>query len=327
MPTRFKVLTQLQDGRFHSGEALAKALTISRASVWKAVEALRTQGLDVQAVSGKGYRLAQPLELLDRDAICHYLWPEYRKQFDIQVHHQLDSTNAHLLNLARSGAQTNTVCLAEYQTAGRGRRGRQWVSPLGANLYLSLLLRLQMSPQAIAGFSLVCGIALVRALQELGIDGVGLKWPNDLVWQGRKLAGILLELSGEAYGESRLIIGFGINVCMPEQDGLSIDQPWVDLAHISPQPVSRNQLAAALLNHLSLQLTNYQQQGMAPFVGQWMELDSFLGERVELLSASSSIKGVVRGIDEQGSLLLETSDGIHAYQSGEVSLRGGQARR
>jgi BirA family biotin operon repressor/biotin-[acetyl-CoA-carboxylase] ligase len=322
MPTSFEVLKQLQDGRFHSGEGLAQALSISRASVWKAVETLRARGLDVQAVSGKGYRLARPVELLDREAIQQALWPEYRDRFCIEIHQQLASTNAYLLEQARAGAEGNTVCLTEYQSAGRGRRGRQWVSPLGANLYLSLLLRLQMSPQAIAGFSLVCGIALARAMQELGIDGVGLKWPNDLVWQGRKLAGILLEMSGEAYGEQRLIIGIGINVAMPEENGQAIDQPWVDLSRIQGEAVSRNTLAAALLNHLCLHLETYQLEGMAPYIDQWMELDSYMGKQVELLSATTSIKGEVCGIDEHGSLLLKTDDGIHAYQSGEVSLRG-----
>lgn len=323
MPTSFKVLTELTDGRFHSGESLARALTVSRASVWKAVETLRARGLDIQAVKGKGYRLTHRLELLSAEAILEQLWPEYRQRFDIQVHQELDSTNAYLLERARAGAKSHSVCLAEYQTAGRGRRGRHWVSPLGANLYLSLLLRLQMSPQAIAGFSLICGIALVRALEELGIAGVGLKWPNDVLWQGRKLAGILLELSGEAYGEHRLIVGFGINVAMPDRGTEAIDQPWVDLAQISSKNVSRNRLAAALLNQLSRHLETYQRDGMAPFVEQWMALDSFLGRPVELLGSTASTQGIVRGIDEQGSLLVETDDGVQAFQSGEVSLRAG----
>ena len=322
MSTSFDVLSNLQDGRFHSGEGLAQALVISRASVWKAVQTLRARGLDIQAVTGKGYRLAHPMELLDGDTIRGCLWPQYQATFDIEVHEQLDSTNAYLLERARSGALSNTVCLAEYQTAGRGRRGRHWISPLGANLYLSLLLRLQMSPQAIAGFSLVCAIALVRALEEMGVEGIGLKWPNDLVWQRRKLAGILLELSGEAYGEHRLIIGFGINVAMPMDSGMEIDQPWVDLLQITKTNISRNRLAAALLNHLSRYLALYQKNGMQPYIEEWLALDSYLGETVDLVSPTTVIKGIVRGIDAQGGLLLETAEGLHAYQSGEVSLRG-----
>lgn len=322
MSTSFSVLNILQDGRFHSGEDLARGLDLSRAAIWKSIETLRGKGLDIQAVSGKGYRLAQALELLNRDAILKALTPDIRQNLTLEIHQELASTNAYLLERARTDAADALVCLCEYQTAGRGRRGRQWVSPLGANLYLSVLFRLPMSPQAIAGFSLVCGIAMVLALQDLGVSGVGLKWPNDLVWEQRKLAGILLEMSGEAYGENSLVIGIGVNVAMPVLAADRIDQPWVDLASITGHSISRNRLAAGLLNHLCQSLQRYREEGMAAFIDQWNRLDSYMGKPVVLMSGETRIEGINRGIDEHGSLLLDTGDGVQAFQSGEVSLRG-----
>jgi BirA family transcriptional regulator, biotin operon repressor / biotin---[acetyl-CoA-carboxylase] ligase len=319
MSVAYQLVEWLADGRFQSGEVLGQRLGVTRAAVWKQLRDLERLGLSVQAVRGKGYRLAHPVELLEPEAIRAALSPAVRQSLaNIEYFHELDSTNDHLR--ARGEPPSGTVCLAERQTRGRGRRGRNWVSPYGANLYLSLAWRFEPGLAALGGLSLVVGIALLRALHGLGVEGAGLKWPNDVYLQGRKLAGILVEVSGESAGPCSTVIGIGINVAMPEHQGRQIDQQWTDL-RAGGIPVSRNQLATAVLEQLFPVLEEFIQHGLQPFRAEWQRHDLSYGEPVRIHLAESTLAGRGQGIDQDGAFLLETPDGIRRFTSGEVSLR------
>lgn len=320
MSVVYQLVEWLADGRFQSGEALGRRLGVSRAAVWKQVRDLERLGLPVQAVRGRGYRLARPVELLDVAAIRAQLGPVAGGLLStIELFHELDSTNDYLRQ--KTAAGPGSLCLAERQLQGRGRRGRTWISPYGSNLYLSLLWRFDRGVAALGGLSLVTGIALVRALRELGLEQVGIKWPNDIYLQQAKVAGILIEITGESAGPCSAVIGLGVNVAMPEAAGEEIDQPWIDLSRACGKPVSRNQLAGRLLEHLLPALRDFEASGLLPFREEWQSYDLSHGRPVQVHQAGTAIAGTGAGIDEEGALLLETPDGICRFTSGEVSLR------
>ncbi|WP_428774775.1 bifunctional biotin--[acetyl-CoA-carboxylase] ligase/biotin operon repressor BirA [Vibrio sp.] len=311
---KLALLRTLSHGGFHSGEALGEQLGLTRASISKHIQGIQQWGVDIFRVQGKGYRLAKPLQLLDESVLQASLGPS------LELIPIIESTNQHLLDkteLLESGA----VCIAEYQSKGRGRRGRDWVSPFGANLYLSMFWRLDAGMAAAMGLSLVVGVAVVEALESLGIDGVKLKWPNDLYYQDRKLAGILVEMSGQAGGAANLVIGMGINLSMSEQtDGIT--QPWACLNEVAGgQGFDRNQLAISLVKALHQALQRYELEGMAGFVSRWNRLDNFLDRPVKLLIGPREVVGIARGINDQGAVLLDTEQGLQAFIGGEISLR------
>ena len=324
MDSHIRVLRELADGRFHSGQTLADGLGISRAAVWKAVTRARERlGLQIDAVTGRGYRLAMPLELLDAGRILGQLSPGVRGRIARLVLHQsIDSTSSWLLRQAPALA-SGTACLAERQTAGRGRRGRGWVSPFGSNLYLSLLWRFAMPPGDLNGLSLAIGAGVAESLRQAGVEDVALKWPNDLLWQRRKLAGLLLDVVGESTGPSLVVVGLGVNTRMDAVHARHIEQPWVDLASIlGPDRCSRNLLAARLLEALVQVLDEFQRAGLEPFLPVWKRYDRFRGERVELRWGTQRLEGIHRGIDRQGSLRLAVDGETRLFRAGEVSLRG-----
>ncbi|EGA69196.1 bifunctional biotin--[acetyl-CoA-carboxylase] synthetase/biotin operon repressor [Vibrio sinaloensis DSM 21326] len=312
---KLSILRALAQGGFHSGEELGEKLGVSRAAISKHIKGIQSWGVDIYRVQGKGYQLAQPMQLLDEHVLS--------KQFDrlVELIPVIDSTNQYLLNKVDS-LECGAVCLAEYQSAGRGRRGREWVSPFGANLYMSMFWRLDAGMAAAMGLSLVVGVAVVEALEELGMHGVKLKWPNDLYYQDRKLAGILVEMSGQAGGAASLVIGMGMNLMMPERvDGIT--QPWASLNEVArPHNLDRNQLAITLIKTLHQALSDYELKGMQGFVERWNRLDNFLGRPIKLIIGPREISGLCRGINEQGAVLLETERGIESFIGGEISLRG-----
>lgn len=323
--TQYKLIRRLADGRFHSGEELARDFGISRAAIWKQLRGLReVLSINVHAVRGRGYRLARPIELLDRDKILEALPKDVLAAVSqLLVHDQIDSTNACLMSQAEKAAPSGTLCLAEQQTAGRGRRGRAWVSPFGHNIYLSLLWRYELSPTHLSGLSLACGIAVLRAIRRLGVQDIGLKWPNDILSRDRKLAGLLLEMAGETGGPSLVVVGVGVNVRMSALEGEAIDQPWIDLASLCRDgDQSRNRLIALLVEELITMLKAFERQGMVPLVEEWNRFDLFCGKPVTLQSGQHRVEGICRGIDSDGALLLAREDGITAYHGGELSLRG-----
>lgn len=317
------LLEQLADGDFRSGQELGDALGISRAAIWKHIQQLRELGVTVQAVTGKGYRIPDGLVLLDRDKIA--------AQFDegvgariaaFDVHFSTGSTNTDAMTRAASGLETCLV-MTEHQAQGRGRRGRAWISPFGRNLYMSLLWSFQGGVSTLEGLSLICALAVRRALTRESCQGVELKWPNDVLFQRRKLAGILLEVSGDVVGPCKVVIGIGLNTEMPSQAGEKIDQPYSDLRGLGVRGVDRNRLAAVVVSELVAAITLFEKEGFKPFRKEWLQADSYLGEDVEIRSGQSVLPGVCRGVDDNGRLLLETADGIQTIAGGELmpSLR------
>ena len=322
MSLRYQALKILSDGAFHSGAELGARLGVTRTAVWKHIHALGELGLDIYAVAGKGYRLAHPLEWLDADAIRVAVADDVRDALrDIEIHAQIDSTNTHLAKRATAGLAAGHACLAEYQDAGRGRRGRNWVSPFGANIYLSLLWRFTLDPAQMSGLGLAVGVAIVRALHAAGMTGLALKWPNDILCNGRKLAGTLLEMSGESFGTCSVVIGIGLNCRMPERAGGFIDQPWTDVETEMGRPFSRNALAAHLLTHGLRVLRTFQHEGLAPFLEEWQRYDAARGKTVSLRLPSEIITGTAAGIDPSGALLLTRNGTTQRYLAGEISLR------
>ncbi len=325
--SNFEIIRLLADGRFYSGEELGRTLGISRSAVWKQVQGLAACGVDIFSVRGKGYRLAQPIELLDSACMLAAMPAGSRRMLHkLETHLSLPSTNQYLMDY-RSQVRMPVACLAEHQSQGRGRRGRRWVSPFGGNLYLSLLWPLGEDIAAVGGISLVVAVALMETLQELGVSDVGIKWPNDILWRGCKLAGILLELAGESSGGMRCIIGIGMNIRMPDNATGGIDQEWADLETVLARPVNRNQLAAVLLHHLLAALDRFKQQGLSDVLPQWRSHDICAGQRVIIQAGSQAIEGRAQGVDESGALLLLADDGqVRRFHSGEVSLRTANRR-
>lgn len=321
MQSHYIILQKLSDARFHSGESLGLELGLSRSAVWKCINTLKKKGIEVFSVRGRGYRLATPLEYLDRERIVGAM--EVRaasmlRQLDIIG--EVDSTNRYL---AREPKQLcGHACLAEYQTQGQGRQGRTWVSPFGKNIYLSLGWVFSGGPATLAGLSLAVGVAVARGMLQLGVQGVRLKWPNDVYWQDRKLGGILLEMSGESSGPSKVIVGLGVNLDMGAHAGRSIDQAWTDLsAIIGREHFSRNHVAAILLQQLLLAMDEFSRHGLSAFLEEWCSLDRIAGQQIQLQMPGKTIMGMAKGVDEHGALLVETDSGIQRYMSGEVTIR------
>lgn len=324
MTNERQLLLQLADGNFHSGQDLAKTLGLSRAGVWKRLQQLQ-QSLEIElyAVSGKGYKLARPLQLLDvnslRDSLAQI--QAIKVKPELEVHLTLDSTNRRALELAKQAPQQSRLILAEKQTAGRGRRGRQWLSPFGRNLYLSLYWWFDVMPESIPTLSLVAGVCLARCLEAFGMPDCQLKWPNDVYYDGKKLAGILLEMQGEATGGCGIVIGMGINLDMPEADAKQIDQPWTDVKHILGHCIDRNKFTAHLAGALLEMLSTYRQEGITADLEAWRQRDVLIGKTVRLALPGETFHGIARGIDDQGALLLEQDGQINRHFSGELSVR------
>ncbi|NLS14482.1 bifunctional biotin--[acetyl-CoA-carboxylase] ligase/biotin operon repressor BirA [Vibrio sp. SM6] len=309
---KLHILHRLAGGGFVSGETLGLELGISRAAIAKQIGGLADWGVDVYRIPGRGYQLAAPIQLLDEATIANGLTTP------VTLVPVIDSTNQYLLDQV-TNLSSGALCVAEYQTQGRGRRGRQWLSPFGSNLYMSMYWRLDAGMAAAMGLSLVVGIAAVEALESLGFAGIKLKWPNDIYYQDKKLAGILVEMSGQAGGAAHLVIGMGLNIAMNDTQGV-IDQPWTALSQFEHE-VDRNTLVIALANAWQHALTEYELQGMTPFVDKWARLDNFLGRHVKLIMGPREVQGVVKGIDVQGGIVLDTPMGEQSFVGGEISLR------
>jgi BirA family biotin operon repressor/biotin-[acetyl-CoA-carboxylase] ligase len=312
-----KLISILADGDFHSGEHLGELLGMSRAAINKHIQTIREWGLDVFTVPGKGYSLPSPIQLLDVERILNQLVDKR-----VTVLPVVDSTNQYLLDRITE-LQSGDACIAEYQQAGRGRRGRQWISPFGANLYLSMFWRLEQGPAAAMGLSLVIGIVMAEVLKDLGAQDVRVKWPNDLYLNDRKLAGILVELTGKTGDAAQLVIGAGINLAMRETNANTINQGWINLQEAGIN-IDRNELAATLLNELRQSLPQFEIDGLAPFIARWRALDNFIDRPVKLLIGEQQIFGIARGIDQQGALLLDQDGVIKPFIGGEISLRSAE---
>ena len=322
MSTRNALLRLLSDGQFHSGTLLGQALGVSRAAVCKTIKSLGEAGVDIHRVSGRGYRLEQAFAPLDRSSILagiQRLAPT--PGLALEVLEETDSTSTHLLQGGMDDSH-GRVCLAEAQREGRGRRGRRWVATPWRNILLSMAWRFEQGPAALAGLSLAAGVAAVRALQAYGVSGVGLKWPNDLLWRERKLAGLLVDIRGEAAGPCCAVLGLGLNVQLDARDAAAIDQPWVDLHTALNQTIDRNRLAALLIHHFREMFRRFESDGLAAFRDDWEAHHRYARQRVSLMQGDTRIDGRVHGIDDSGALLIRDASGeLRRFHSGEISLR------
>ncbi len=306
-----------------SGVALAEQLGISRSAIWKRIQNLRDTGFEIETRSGQGYFLKNAVEWLDRDLIRKHLHSDAKKIVgDFKIAEQIDSTNSWAKAEPKQKTGTD-IFLAEQQTAGRGRLGRQWTSPMAANIYLSLRRRFNKGLPALSGLSLVVGVILAKSLRSQGFADIGLKWPNDIYAPGfKKCGGILIEVSGEANAEIGAIIGIGLNVRMPAHSASNIDQAWTDLQHqTDDKTLSRNRILTALLNDLLPGLQDFEDGGAAEFLSQWPDYDILLNQDVRLLDGANTQTGRVLGITEQGALRLQQQGVERHYHSGEISVR------
>jgi BirA family biotin operon repressor/biotin-[acetyl-CoA-carboxylase] ligase len=318
-----RLLDCLADGQFHFGAELGRGLAPSRTAVWKHLRALGRQGIDIQVVRARGYPLTEPVEWLDRERILGGLRAPGRQLLGaLEVLGLVDSTNRMLAARRDAELTQGHVLLAEGQSAGRGRRGRQWHSPYGRNLYLSLYWRHGVDPSSLGGLSLALGVAVARGLRAYGVRGVGIKWPNDLVWRGRKLGGLLVELTAQMGGPTRVVVGLGVNVAMASAAVPPMAQPWVDVQTImAPQPVSRNALSAVLIGELLLAMADFAGQGLGAIQAEWARLDVLAGQQIDVHGTGEVLTGVARGINLAGELQVEIDGRMQTFQSAEVSVR------
>ena len=307
-----KLIEILADGEFHSGEELAASFGITRAGINKYMKVLREWGLDFTSVQGKGYCLIAPIDLIKKCKIDHY----YQADSRCEILPIIDSTNQYLLDKIGQ-LRSGDSCVAEFQSKARGRRGRKWFSPFGSNLYFSMYWQLEQGVAAAMGMSLVVGIVIADTLRELSGQDIKVKWPNDLYLNDQKLAGILIELAGKTGDCAHAIIGIGVNLMMTNPDPNIVNQKWANLGK-----VDRNLLVARIVKNLNIKLSEFEKQGLAPFISDWNRLDNFANRPVKLLIGDNIIRGIAKGINEQGALMLEQDGKIHAHIGGEISLRG-----
>lgn len=314
------ILGALADGEFHSGEELGAKLGVSRTAIWKQLQKLDEIGLRVDSVKGKGYRLPGGYAPLDAREIQKVLSGKSAGLLaELIVEQQITSTSSYLSDLARVSPRSGVVCVAEQQTAGRGRLGRTWVSPYGRNLMFSVLWEFDGGAAALEGLSLAVGVAVAQALSGVGLDDIALKWPNDILHGGSKLAGILLEMQGDAAGRCQVIIGIGLNVNLP--DDAPIDQTWTDLTRAVCPELDRNKLLGAILDRLLPLLQTFSSSGFVAFQEDWESFDAFNGAPATVRRGDVATEGICRGVASNGALQFETANGLEYISGGEVSLR------
>ncbi|MBS0380375.1 MAG: biotin--[acetyl-CoA-carboxylase] ligase [Proteobacteria bacterium] len=320
-----RVFAELADGGFHSGEALARSLGVSRSAVWKAVRALKALGAPLEAVRNRGYCLPGATPPLEAELIRKAL---PRAQGDrvsrIDVEWTLDSTNSRLLARANPPPGTSEVLLAEVQTSGRGRRGRQWLAPPGGSICLSFSWTFREVPRELGALGLVIGVCALRALRAHGVPRLELKWPNDLLMDGRKLGGVLIELRAESTGPACVVIGIGLNVALGASVLGAIAATGIaaaDLASALHRPPDRNEIVAAVVGECLEGLAAFEREGLKPFIEHWRAADALAGRPVAVSGAQGTAQGLARGIDLHGALLLETREGVQRFISGDVSVR------
>lgn len=307
------IIKKLSTKHFVSGENLAAELGITRSAISKQIETLNQYGVSVFSVKGKGYKLEKPISLIDEQQLkskiarrCFY--------FD-----ELASTNAYMLTHA-SELEAGDLCVAEYQSAGRGRRGRTWVSPYAGHLYFSIFWIFPGGMNQAMGLSLIVGCSLIKALADFGVTNLGLKWPNDLYLDGKKLAGVLVEMTGQADSECRVVIGIGLNISMSAAEGDRIDRPWADLSQVTTR-LDKTLLMVSIYRQLIADLQLFDKQGLAAFYDRWQQDDLFINQQVQLQLGDKQVSGTYLGIDDQGAALLKTPTGKQAFFGGEISLR------
>lgn len=308
----------LNDGEFHSGTALGERLGISRTAIWKYTNQLSQYGIEIESVQNKGHRFKAPLILLKEAEIRKNL--DCPAHLDLTVLPSISSTNDYLKNSPTTASPS--FCITEYQTLGRGRFGRTWHAPFASNIMLSCRWPIKQDVSRLGGLSLCVSLAVTAALTEFGLEDLAIKWPNDVLYRGQKLGGILIEIQAETHGLSQAVIGIGLNVNMPASSNVPIDQAWVSLQSILDQPQDRNQIAALLIAKLHLYLGRFSQKGFAAFRAEWQKQDYLAGKEVSLRFGTETLQGTAKGVDLTGHLLIESLSGqMQTYSAGEVSVR------
>jgi len=323
--TRQRLLHLLSDGKFHSGEDLGNQLGMTRSAIWKAVKQLENLDIEINSISGKGYRIPNGMSLLDKTKIESFVMQKNTSLInEIFVLEEIDSTNQFLFSKIDTEILKPMACFSERQTQGRGRRGRAWLSPFASNIYHSLLWYFEKDPSELMGLSLAVAVMTTRALKQYGIEmGLELKWPNDIFWESQKLAGILIEMVSQPQDICAVVIGIGINTRLSQQHIVELDRPVTSIEKITQHPADRNQLAGLLLNSLIEGFQQFQKNGLSAFLDEWRALDKFRGKMVTLSCAAQSVTGIMEDVSDNGALLLRNTDGkIKPYLSGEMSLSG-----
>lgn len=311
-----QLITLLSDGDFHSGEALGAKLGISRAAVWKRMESLVVAGVEIERVRGKGYRVPGGLQLLNEKKLAA------SAALPVEVLLTTGSTNAEALTRLQAGKSAPFALLAEHQSAGRGRRGRSWSSPFASSVYLSVAWRFAVGAPRLEGLSLVVGVVIAEALAAAGLgDRVTLKWPNDILIGGRKIGGVLIELSGNLEDACTAVVGIGVNGRLSEVSSAAIDQPWTDFYQAAGQSMDRTAFAADLLQRLVVALSDFSATGFGAWRERWLAFDALAGQRVTLNTVASNTVGIAEGVDHSGALLLRVNGELQPFHGGEASLR------
>lgn len=317
------ILEILQDGELHTKKSFGMGLAISSDQIDEVLHELQASGLVLISPEGLGYRLSDSVELLSRTAIFDYLSSvDPRPSCRLKILSVVDSTNRYAREQAANHASSGLVVLAEKQTAGRGRRGKVWVSPLASNIYMSVVWDFSGAGDTLKGLSLAIGVAVRRALLKLGVADIKLKWPNDIFVNGKKLGGILLEMIGDPSAECSVIVGIGINVLMSESSAEEIDQDWIDLQRASSVTISRNELVACLITETFEVLGNFQRTGFSVYRAEWQAADLLKNQSGTISKDRESVSGIVLGVDNSGSLRMQLSNGEEQrFIGGELSLR------
>ena len=317
-----KLLEIISSGEVHSGEELATKLNVSRAAVWKSIRYLKTLGLKIKAIRGKGYCLDKKFEFLSPQDIRKMMSKRSKKSCqDIDIFFQIKSTNLHLLNRLSHNSIHGFTIFAEYQSEGRGRRNKKWISPIGSGVCFSIGWHFEVMPISLELLSLYMGVAVARSLDSIGIENVGLKWPNDIIVGERKIGGILLDIKGESTGPLNIVIGIGINYELPKHPPLNIDQPVTDICSTTGERFSRNMISAILLSNIFEILYDLELGKNLNLINEWRKYDCYLGRKAALILPNQKIIGVLKGVDDQGSLLMLVDGELSSFRSGEVSLR------
>ena len=316
--TCLRIVNLLGDGEFVSGAVLGNALGVSRTAIWKHLNKLVDWGVPIEKSRGRGYRITGGMELLLDQQILSGLSVPARQLVDrLQILETTDSTNNVVRATIEEGATQGFVCFAERQSGGRGRHGREWVSPFGRNLYMSFSWHFEEGAAALEGLSLAVGVGVARVIESFGVKSVALKWPNDILLDQQKVGGVLLEMMGDPVGNCQVIVGVGINLGMSKD--VEIGQPWADLS--SHVKISRNELASALLSELLPMLDGYSSAGFPHYHAQWESYDAYRDSPIKLLTPRMTVQGVGRGVSHTGAIQIEVDGVIESYSGGEISLR------
>lgn len=316
------ILRLLSDGQFHSGVQLAEVLGVSRTTISNRIAQWNTQGVVIDSVTGKGYRLHSPIQWLNKEQVWSKISSSVQQHISsFDVLQFVSSTNDVVAKNLAQQHQSGIICITEMQGAGRGRRGREWLSPPAGNFYGSVGWIFNDGFSVIEGLSLAVGVAIIKAMESVGASDLELKWPNDVLHQGKKIAGILIEMTGEVGGACQVVVGVGVNLQLPEVIKQQITQPVTDLYSICGHAVDRQIITAEIISEIISLLSDYDKTGFSKWQNEWLSYDAFKNKPILIIGMQEPLHGIARGVDEHGNLLLETEGEMMKVYGGEVSLR------